>query len=1421
MDNLINWENLKSYEDDKKKSFEELCYQLVFELYSAQGRLTSIDDSGGGDGVEFYLELPDGDIWGWQCKFFGRFSESGRQEQIKKSLQKAADIHGTKLKKWFLCSKLSMTPLEKKWFDEIGALTFKGKPVLNSVCSPELIHWGESEILNFLRKYPDIHRYFFSDKILDLNWFKEKFTLVRESRVIKSKYLEKLHTKGQADEDIAQVIGGKALASLILERSRILNIDKFKNDYHDKLRKIKEFDVDQGFEKTVKKISDFVLSDNHLTLIDRGNFLLKSVRKTLEEKDLHELQPLLRAVNDFVEEYQNFYSEYSSFKEDITVADINWKTEEKEPDERKRRKIRECRDCMFGPYFTMRNFESYLHIFQLLKSVNQTEVYITGNASKGKTHLAVNTVLLQIENDKPAIFLFGSHFRSNLPIKEQMKQLLDIPTDWTVKNFLGALEVCARVHQTKLVIAIDGLNESTYWKEIWAVGIDELANEIRLHFPNVLLLATYRSSYEKVLFPKGYLSYPEGKWQMKVQVDGFTRYNINKAIKRYFKHYNITVVNSVRLNHFSEPLYLKIFCEAKKGETVSFHNEDMFDIFEIYLQKCNENIVERLGRELRYHKSFTNDILNKISTALWESDKRDVALQDIVPTVLDPNTLHAFEGEDLLIFRDWDGREVVAFTYDLLNGYLIAKSILQGVKDSGEVQLLIINKKFESSLFGKNRRHPLYDDILRSFCILAVKSYGLESLVSESFTLSRYTVESLFDLNADIVLRSEALAKKMVSEAFKDISRTWSTIILFDTTELVMEHPLNFLFLSELLHSMNVGFRDIYWTENCRGDYSFEEKTGFYRYIDHFEKVNKENQVVSDRVHIVARKVMWMLTVTNRDMRDQATRALYYYGRRFPEEFTELLSYSLTINDPYVWERTLGAAYGIILAEHNRSDSQFRDLHLRSIAQMLYRLIFAADAPHGTTHFLARSYAAQSIEVALKYYPDLLSEMEQINIRAPYTTDGNREWGEFDYENEKGNFSDPIYMDFSNYTIGRIVSEGRSYNDPENKKKVRRQIYWRIFQLGWDSLIFKEMDSRIQRESHSSRTQKAKIERYGKKYSWIAFYEQAGLRDDAGLLKNEYEDFRIISPDIDLSFPEDVNDNKTKFVQTDYLGDRSLSLMEWYKNGGGADVSKYLEVSDLNGQGKRWICMDGFINQEDKEIHRERFIFIRALIVKTKNLDDILARLEKRDFRGRWLPEKMDNHDCFAGEMYLFEKAVYDNNIKLSFVEKTIKYNVQKDHPDYYPKFNPDTLKMEYPDEMEVTKRIKKKFNVLLPVMEFAFSSESVLHDFGYKTVISKELVDEMGLINEPQTFDLKDSKGSIASQEVNYNFDYDNKHNLVYLRKDLLDEFLTSKNCTLVWGIWGERQLSFENIDTKQDLHGESGLKNFPVFQSVEIYKP
>ncbi len=66
---------------------------------------------------------------------------------------------------------------------------------------------------------------------------------------------------------------------------------------------------------------------------------------------------------------------------------------------------------------------------------------------------------------------------------------------------------------------------------------------------------------------------------------------------------------------------------------------------------------------------------------------------------------------------------------------------------------------------------------------------------------------------------------------------------------------------------------------------------------------------------------MWLLTSTGRHVRDDATRALYWFGRLQPKALFDLTIESLEINDPYVAERMLACTYGIAMAHQKTTPS--------------------------------------------------------------------------------------------------------------------------------------------------------------------------------------------------------------------------------------------------------------------------------------------------------------------------------------------------------------------------------------------------------------------------------------------------------------------------------------------------------------------
>lgn len=1426
MSELINWNKLKTYATNQNKSFEELCYQLAFEEYSSQGELTSIDDSGGGDGVEFYLEFPNGDIWGWQCKFFGRFDEGGRKEQIKSSLQRAYDKHGSRLKKWVLSSQLSLTPTEKTWFESSLAESIRnGRTVLPNNHTVDLEHWGDSKILNLLRKHQDIHNYFFAEKILGNDWYKTKFELVSNSSVLKSKYLNGLHVSGEADDKVIQVLCDKRLADLIDKSKEFLDVDRFLDEYEEKVDDIRKEENIHEFTEDYYKIKNFVLNKDYPNIVRIGNDLLGKSQEFLRDEDLKSFTLLIEEMISYKKKLDDFYIEYSDLRTPESIPSVHWDAEEVEKDNSKKRRIKSCRETILGPYFTLRNFiDAYLNIFQCFEYRNLNELHISGHASKGKTHLATNIVEYQINENKPAIFLFGKDFRTNLPLREQLKSLLDLPADWSVSDFLGALNISGRVNKTKAILLIDGLNESIHWKQIWGTSLETLITEINQKYSNILIITTYRKSYEKQLFPKDYFHYSTSGWIKKATVQGFDRENIDEAIDKYFDYYDIEIVNSSgAMNHFSEPLYLKIFCEAKRGQIVSFQNEDLFDVFDEYLTKANTRIVDNLGIEARYNRTFSKDILEKISNYFWEHSRRDIDLKDLMPSVVNEKQLTVFEGEDLLIFRDWGKEEVVTFTYDLLSGYLVAKIILENISNIEELQTFLISDKFKKELLTEETLHPLYNDILRCFSVLAIKKFGL-SFYNDSLhkTLKEYLLRSIFEVNTNTVIDNKDIVLSIIREAFNRVTNKDVIYRLFKNTELDHNHPLNFELLSELLYGMTMSDRDVSWTEYIRKEYGHYSLGRIKNFIEHFEEACIERENLSDRVHLAAKKIMWFLTSSNLEMRDKSTRALYHYGRRYPKLFFELVEYSLKVNDPYVWQRTLASLYGVVLAKHNDwKSSEFKDKLMPIIAKKLYELVFSKDAPHGTTNIIARDYVRRTIEVCLQHHPKILNKKEIDNTVPPYKFGGIREWGEHDYGDRDYGYNEPMRMDFSNYTIGAIVPNGHSYSNPPEKQQVRRQIYWRIYDLGWESEKFADAEKGIENESHyNSRTEKPKIERYGKKYSWIAYHEIYGYREDNDLVKEEWPDFRASESDIDPSFPV-LPENKP-FIEDDILGNREMSLLDWYNDDALPSLSDYLVANNLNEANNDWVCLDGFISQEDKKYNRETFVFIRGMIVKMDDYNEFSNLIEAKDFRSNRIPSVSENYYTYASEMNTLHEATYDNFRTIEFEIGRKKKVIKKGEPGYYPRvfFDKEGITKSQPDEMIVDEIQTKEFEILMPVAQYNWETyHSSLNQAGHQYVVSKELSFHLNLIDAPQTFNLFEKNGELASINLRYRKDYNTNQHFVYIKKDLFNKFLEENGYKFIWGLWGEKQFSFEGHNTIRQFISENNIEGYKTFKQVVPY--
>lgn len=602
----------------------------------------------------------------------------------------------------------------------------------------------------------------------------------------------------------------------------------------------------------------------------------------------------------------------------------------------------------------------------------------------------------------------------------------------------------------------------------------------------------------------------------------------------------------------------------------------------------------------------------------------------------------------------------------------------------------------------------------------------------------------------------------------------------------------------------------------------------------------KKQEIKKGKAILLAEYLRWFLTSTNRDIRDRTTRALYWFGRVYPKELYDLSVKSLEINDPYVPERLLAASYGMAMAFYMQ-EGEFNKTILPEYTKSLYKEMFATRARFSTTHLLMRDYAKRTIELALIQSPRILDSKQKKKIKSPFKSGGIRKWGESEDKNKdeyrEGNY--PLGFDWGNYTLGRIVPDRSPYQDTDEFKKVRRQIFWRIYELGYNLRDFGEIDKRIASRDHSLRADvPGKTERYGKKYCWIAYFELAGYRADKGLLKDDWT-IRGSEVDIDPSFPE--SSSKTKVIARSLIDDK-YTPDKWVKEEKPIDISNLFVLDKINKVKGKWVLLEGFISEKNKSKNKGVVIKIGGVLVdnsEARNLVSLYMRKKEQDEgRDTDIPDSESDYYTFAGEIpwcETFPKIEYPQTMEFKMNDKKI---VKKKITVVIPSFfsdkknkggEPATTSIEQEvldyDEME-RQGIIKKIPVMVPVRSFCWESyHCALNQAGNVEVVNKEIAHKLKLRIEPQGFNLFERNGNQASFSIGYGSAWTNGYTFVYLREDLLKVYLEKHNKSLVWLIWGERQFEPKNsyssggereLEAFRKKHG----RHFFRYKQASIYE-
>lgn len=252
---------------------------------------------------------------------------------------------------------------------------------------------------------------------------------------------------------------------------------------------------------------------------------------------------------------------------------------------------------------------------------------------------------------------------------------------------------------------------------------------------------------------------------------------------------------------------------------------------------------------------------------------------------------------------------------------------------------------------------------------------------------------------------------------------------------------------------------------------------------------------------------IWLLTSSNRILRDKASKACVELLKRNFSLCKPLLQCFEKVDDPYVLQRLFGIVFGTCVKRNEPAVDTYREL-----ADYVYNFAFNQGIVY--PNILLRDYARLILKRWIYEMPNGYNFIDVAKIRPPYKSPPIPCVEKQEYFNKGAihsgfnsidfsmriNHSDcpGMYGDFGRYTFQAALEKFEAV-DVVN-------IYHYVMQyirdiLGYSDQLFGDYDRfRVQR--NYSRHENKKIERIGKKYQWIAFYNILARVSDTRMLKD-------------------------------------------------------------------------------------------------------------------------------------------------------------------------------------------------------------------------------------------------------------------------------------------------------------------------------
>jgi hypothetical protein len=1034
-------------------------------------------------------------------------------------------------------------------------------------------------------------------------------------------------------------------------------------------------------------------------------------------------------------------------------------------------------------------------------------ILLLGEWGTGKTHFLCDFAVRALEDHSPALVVLASSLRTDLAP-------LDAIADYTGIRNSGAelvkdLEAAALAYDRRAIILIDAINESD--RAAWRTRLPRLVREVS-RSTHLALIVSCRTPFDQSVVTE-----PARRSVVQLRHPGFEDQEFDAQIE-FFRHYNLPALHVPLLTtEFSRPLFLRLMCEGVRNLGKRSQRNKLRDIAsgQKSMTYILEHFVKRVGSEVESHhglppracwnimkgdpakgRSGFAGVLarNQREWMSWDEATLEVRASLQVAHDKAKSILTSMKQAGLLIEHSQyeQGRyvDVLVLPYQRFSDHLVARHLLdQHLDVSSPTRLrrcFYANRRL-GAVFMPDRWGRQFAEPGVAAALMVEFPERVKRLVAEqgiSGELLGYLPRQRRLLYPFVDTFLDGLYWRAASSISTDTMRLIDLLLRRSEEELRARtyevlfglasrdaHPLSIDWLYARLKAMQMSQRDAEWSEFLRTLSSDSNVLRLLSWVER-EEHGKVDEAVAART---VRMISLLLTTTDRVLRDRATRALVLVGEAHFQALADVAIEATSFNDPYVPERCLAAAYGACMRRWARetSASEFADA-LEGLSQRLLELVLRPDATHSTWHALTRGYAVGVLQILQQLRPRALRPPDrQLLTFAPGQAQSPFRSAS---EIQPVDVADPdsaIHMDFGNYTIGRLIDDRGNYDfkHPEYVK-VRRQIADRMRQLGYSAANFDGLDRRIAQRSGYGRDGQRLVDRYGKKYAWVAFFEMYGLRSAQGLIEDHpLRNPRSSDVDIDPSFPQPTPTWNPQ--RPDVFRSSPTEIAEWISFGGTPDYEGLLRLATVDGHRGGWVLLDAAIHEGVPD-GRELRGWVTSIFVPERSLARLRAQVQAgRDLLDHGFPDLGADYYTYHGEVPW--SLAHGSDVR---TKRGLPRRLSDRAFDYFD----GGWRSGIPVEDSCRRWSWESYH-------------SDLNQVGTVVFPAPPMAVELGLRVARGASDMIDAEGRLATIYREAPGPGFGSH-FLYIRRDLVDEYAKRRRLRLVQAVVGERSFSYRFVE-------------------------